>query len=135
MKKAIVMAAVAVLVLVGSAFAQDLVGKWVVSDKSWGARDGETEHEGFDHKGEGWTQCDKMTLIVERQKDRALRGQWCGPGECEDLVGVIKSSGQIRMVDEDGYFKAEMVGDKMEVCYMEADDDFRIATCKMMEKE
>lgn len=81
------------------------------------------------------TPNNKMTLIVERQEDRAFHGQWCGPQECEGLVGVIKSNGQIRMVDEDGYFEAEMIGDKMEVCYMEADDDFRIAVCKMMEKE
>ena len=86
-------------------------------------------------QGKKLTPNNKMTLIVERQEDRAFHGQWCGPQECEGLVGVIKSNGQIRMVDEDGYFEAEMIGDKMEVCYMEADDDFRIAVCKMMEKE
>lgn len=28
-----------------------------------------------------------------------------------------------------------MLGEKMEFCYMEADDNFRIATCRIMKKE
>ncbi len=135
MKKAVILAVLAVFVFAGSAFAQDLTGTWVTSGEGWGARDGQTEHEGFNHKGEGWAGSANMVLKIENQQGKAFHGQWCSPGECEDLVGVVKSNGQIRMADEDGYFEAEMLGEKMEVCYMEADDDFRIATCRIMKKE
>ena len=125
-----------VLVFAGSAYAQDLTGKWVPSGPKWGAMAGESEHEGLNRKGELWASKDvQNTLEISKQQENAFQGEWCTTYECENLVGVIKSNGKIRMVDEDGFLEAEMDGDKMEVCYFEADDDLRLAICQIMEKE
>lgn len=134
MKKMSMAVLVVLFVFTGSAFAQDLVGKWVTIGSSWGARDGESDHG--DRTGESWSGKGMiMTLEIEKQNGSAFHGKWCSQHKCEDLVGVIKSNGEIRMADHDGYFEASMIGDRMEVCYFEADGKHRIAVCRFMEKE
>ncbi|MFO7727017.1 MAG: hypothetical protein R6X11_01675 [Desulfonatronovibrio sp.] len=117
-------------------FAGDLVGTWVHTE-SWGARAGDTDHNFED--GDHWIVTEKSAFylkITEQSPDgRAFHGEWCSPDKCEDLVGVVSSDNSMFMVDEDGYFNGRILGEQIEVCYQEAGDDFRIASCRLMEKK
>ncbi len=120
----------------GMTFSGDLTGTWKQVD-SWGARAGDSEHE----LGEGdtWTTKTKAKFhlkITEHSEDgRAFHAEWCSTNVCEDVVGAIMSDGTIYMADEDGYFTGRMIGDALELCYFEADEHFRIVTCKIMKRQ
>ncbi len=121
---------------IGTAFAGDLVGEWKSVD-SWGARAGVTEH-GMG-EGDTWTETTgkNFTLKITDQSNdgRAFHGEWCGPKDCEDLVGAVKSDGTLLMVDEDGYFQGKLMGSTLELCYSEAEAGLRIVSCRTMEKK
>ncbi|TVM14861.1 hypothetical protein DPQ33_16690 [Oceanidesulfovibrio indonesiensis] len=122
--------------LTTSAAAGDLVGEWTSTGETWGALSGEGGHKitpGPDNryaaKGATWT------LKIAQQEGGAFHGEWCSPNECEDLVGVVRKDGSILMADEDSHFMAMLHGAEMEVCVLEAGDDFRVAVCQMMTKK
>jgi len=116
-------------------FAGDMTGDWIQKD-SWGARAGKSEHK-LGH-GDHWTTMKKADFklkITEQSPDsRSFHGKWCSPNKCEDLVGTIMSDGTIHMADEDGHFEGRIIGSNMEICYIEADEDFRVVNCRVMEK-
>ena len=118
------------------AFADDLTGTWEQTD-SWGARAGKSEHK-LEH-GDNWTTLQKADFelrINEQSPDkRAFHGEWCSPNKCEDLVGAIMSDGTLYMADEDGYFEGKVIGNNMELCYIEADENMRVVNCRFMKKK
>jgi hypothetical protein len=120
----------------GSAAAQDLVGKWVEID-NWGTRSGESEHELGDGDFFLTMENAMFTLTVTEQSadKRGFHGKWCSENACEDLVGAVRVDGSLLMTDEDGYFEGTLLGDTMELCYLEATEDIRIANCRIMQKQ
>lgn len=127
---------VAALALVaGSALAEDLSGEWKEVD-NWGARAGASGHA----LGDGDTFLSSsnagFTLkVTEMGADgRAFHGQWCSANDCEDVVGAVRSDGSIVAVDEDGYFTGTLLHGTLELCYMEAGREFRVANCRIMKR-
>lgn len=118
----------------GMTFSCDLTGTWAAVD-GWGARAGVPHHD----MGEGdhWTTKAVFTLkITEQSPDgRAFHGEWCSPNACEDLVGAVMSDGTIHMADEDGFFEGRLLGDVLELCYLEAGKAFRVVNCLVMKRK
>ncbi|THB64843.1 MAG: hypothetical protein D6E12_13965 [Desulfovibrio sp.] len=115
------------------AFAQDLVGEWVITGTSWGATAGDTDHgvgtgDRFVSAASGWT------LFIEQVEEGAFHGRWCGPNICEDLVGVVRRDGSLLMADEDSTFFGTMYGEDLELCVIEPGESLRIAACRMMQR-
>jgi hypothetical protein len=122
----------------GTASAQDMAldGTWKSVEGRQGARAGDSEHD----LGEGdtftTTQSEETwTLTIDESRDRAVHGEWCSPNKCEDLVGVQSVTGQFYAVDEDGMFIGTVLGDRMELCYLEHGSDFKVADCHMMGRQ
>lgn len=119
----------------GLVMAQDLVGEWNEVD-NWGARSGISEHQLGD--GDFFLSMEKagFTLkITEQSPDgRAFHGEWCSANKCEDAVGAVRSNGDIVIADEDGYMLGSLLGDTLELCYLEAGSKIRVANCRLMEK-
>ena len=110
-----------------------LVGTWNAVAGGGGAIAGGSDHDGkdvayTDHNGLEWT------LKVEEQKGPAFHAQWCSQNKCEDAVGVERMNGDILMADEDGTFRGTVMKDVMELCYLEADADLRVADCHILQK-
>ncbi len=120
----------------GVASAQDLMGEWTEVE-NWGARAGASAHKLGD--GDTFLTMDNagFTLKVTEQNEAmdAFHGEWCSKNDCEDVVGVVRSNGDILIVDEDGYFEGTLVGETLELCYLEATADFRVANCRIMTRK
>jgi hypothetical protein len=115
-----------------------LVGDWV-SDPGHdgrGARTGPVEHD--DTTADHYMSTSDMvwTLRIEDQDGSAVHAQWCSPNLCEDAVGVLRADGEtLLLADEDGIFMGALMGeDTMELCYLEASADVRIADCHMLSR-
>ncbi len=117
----------------GKIYSGDLTGTWEQAD-SWGARAGKSEHK-LRH-GDTWTTMKEAPFILKitEQSDdgRAIHGEWCSPEKCEDVVGAVTSDGTIYMADEDGHFVGHLIGQDLELCYIEADENTRIVNCRVM---
>jgi len=120
----------------GMTYSGDLTGTWKQVD-SWGARAVDSEH-GLG-EGDVWTSMANAPFhlkITEHSEDgRAFHAEWCSPNACEDVVGAIMSDGTIYMADEDGYFTGRMIKDTLELCYIEAEEDFRCVNCRVMKRQ
>ncbi|MFW5734342.1 MAG: hypothetical protein ACOCWR_04700, partial [Oceanidesulfovibrio sp.] len=111
-----------------SATAENLMGEWQSTGEVWGAVSGTGSH-GIEGSGDRHSKQDVIwTLKITSQENGGLHGEWCGPNNCEDLLGVVRKDGSIIMVDEDSHFMGAMMGEKLEVCVMEAGQEFRVAT-------
>jgi hypothetical protein len=117
------------------ALAADLTGTWTTSGERHGARAGAPEHNA-DNDAAYIQDVDVVwTLNITEMKGNGFHGEWCSPNKCEDLVGVVSATGAIYAADEDGHFMITRLGDRMELCYLEAGETFRIAGCLMLERD
>lgn len=119
------------------AAAQDMAldGSWESVGGRQGARAGISEHDLG--QGDAFTANeadDTWTLTIEQSRGRAVHGEWCSPNMCEDLVGVESASGEFYAVDHDGIFIGTVLGNHMELCYLEPGEEIRVADCHMMAK-
>jgi len=129
--------------------AQDLTGEWV-SVESWGVKNGQGQHRLSNSQNRWINRCEideekpthsdpkcKMQLTITEQSEdgRSFYGKRCSQKKCEPVMGVVKSNGDILMADEDGYFDVTMQGEMMELCYLEASQQFQIAVCENLVKK
>ena len=134
MKKIAVLCLLFLMSVVSSAFAEEYVGVWK-SIEDWGTRTGDADH-GV-KEGDAWVhKKTHFTLTIEEvcPEGRSVHGQWCSASQCEDVVGVIRGNGDILMVDEDGYFMGTFSDGVLELCYLEASEDSRVASCRNMKR-
>lgn len=125
----------AVLCVAGAVSAEeDLVGTWGAVGDGWGAKAG-TGGSNFGNGDTFGSMSNQFTLTVESQENGGFHGSWCSPNHCEDLVGAVRSDGSLIMADEDTYFFGAMIDGQMEVCTMEASAEFRVASCRMMQRQ
>lgn len=133
-------AIVAIAIATGPAFADGhLVGDWVANPEydGRGARTGQIgQHDNT--TGDYYMNASDMiwSLRIEDNEGSAVHAQWCSPNTCEDAVGVLRADGQtLLLADEDGIFMGKLMGENtMELCYLEASADVRIADCHMLER-
>jgi hypothetical protein len=136
MRKTVILGSLLAFGLAGPALADGhLVGTWSTSDSEGrGARMGASDHglEGNFMQGldEGWS------LTITDQQGSGVHAEWCSPNTCEQAVGVIRADGEtLLMVDEDGTFMGTVMGDEMELCYLEPGSEFMVADCHMLARQ
>ena len=135
MKKVVMLVLVAAFCFAQPVFAEDYVGKWKTIE-DWGTRTGDGDH-GF-KEGDSWVhkKSGSFTLTIEEvcPEGRSVHGPWCSAKRCEDVVGFIRSNGDLLMVDEEGYFMGTFAEGMLELCYLEASKKFRVASCRKMKR-
>ena len=128
-------AALAVVLAGGSAVAQDLTGTWV-GYESYGAMSGTGDHGISEGETSYVSGASQWTLTIEEMEGGGIHGTNCSPAHCENVVGVVRANGtEIYLADEDGLILAELIGEQMELCYLEHGEDFQIAVCQMMQRQ
>jgi hypothetical protein len=118
------------------AAAADLSGTWSSAEGREGARAGGSEHGLGD--GDTFTAAkadETWTFTIDEQEGRAFHAEWCSPNKCEDTVGVISATGTLYAADEDGVFHGTLLGDTMELCYLEPGTEFRVVDCHILTKQ
>ncbi|MEA1920043.1 MAG: hypothetical protein U9N52_09405 [Campylobacterota bacterium] len=116
-----------------------LVGEWR-STKSWGAKIGTPDTHGTETSESGTLIANDggmiNLIITEESSDgKSFLAERCSSVACEKVAGVLKSNGKILMIDEDGYLEGELIGESMELCYLETGGDFQLAVCSLYMKE
>jgi hypothetical protein len=124
----------AALLASGPALA-DMVATWVSIDGRQGARAGKSGHGLGDGDITTGTLDEVWTLTVQSTDAGGMHGEWCSTKVCEDLVATINSQGTFYAVDEDGVFMGTVLGDTMEICYLEPGTEFRVADCHMLAQQ
>ena len=116
-----------------SAQTASLEGVWTSVEGRQGARAGASEHDlGTGDTFTATNPDETWTLTVNETRDRAVHAEWCSPNKCEDVVGVQSATGQLYGADEDGVFIGTMIGNRMELCYMEPGIDMRVVDCHIL---
>ena len=78
----------------------------------------------------------KFTMVVDKQDGRRFSGKWSSPRGTETIIAVISRSGQVLLIDDDGYSIGTMLGpDKIDLCYMQQNPAMRIASCTEMTRQ
>jgi hypothetical protein len=121
------------LVAAGPALA-DMVGTWASIDRT-GARAGKSGH-GLGVGDTATATLDEVwTFTVQSVDAGGMFGEWCSANACEDVVATVNAAGTLFAVDEDGVFMGTVLGETMELCYLEPGTEFRVADCHMLAKQ
>jgi hypothetical protein len=123
----------AALALPGPALAEaGLAGTWSSIEGREGVRAGEAHHDVSDGEAFIDDSDETWTLTIEETRGDAFRAEWCSPKQCEEALGVVGADGTLQAVDEDGIFRGTLLGEVMELCYLEPGKDFRVVDCHML---
>lgn len=129
--------AIAAAVLLPSVALADasLVGDWSSTEgETHGTKAGTPDHSGAPPGKNLHGLGGVWTLKIQELEGRGFHGQWCGPGLCEELAGVLHGAAGLYAVDEDGIFIGERRGEVIDLCYLEPGKTFRIASCRELRK-
>jgi hypothetical protein len=78
----------------------------------------------------------KFTMVIDKQDGRRFSGKFSSARGTETVIAVITRSGQILLIDDDGYSFGTMLGpDKIDLCYMQQNPAMRIASCTELTKQ
>jgi tRNA pseudouridine-54 N-methylase len=77
-----------------------------------------------------------FTLTVDKQDGRRFSGTFSSARGSETVIAIISRTGNIYMVDDDGYDVATMLApNRMELCYLHLSSASRIASCTELTKQ
>lgn len=132
-------AAVALLATaVSAAEPMNLVGTW----KSTGDHAAVIYGDDNDHTPEATTPMfrepsNAWTIVIKEQKGRAFHGVSVSPrGDEETIVGVINSKGdRMLMAGDEAGLTGEILGETIEFCYQDHEDDRAAVACFVAAKE
>jgi hypothetical protein len=132
----------AVLFVTSTAFAADppdLVGTWKATGEAHASvrlGDGNEHHPEYDDPSFG-TPEHAWTIVINEQKGRGFHGVAKSPkGGEEEIVGVVSFDAEHLIIagDEAGLF-GEVLGDKIEFCYQDHEDDRAAVACFIAAKQ
>jgi len=115
----------------------DLVGTWAPTGEKAAAMYGDDT----DHHPEAPTptlgSTQDWSIIIRAQEGRSFHGVARSPrGAEETIVGVISYNGdRLIMAGEEAGFFGEIIGDQIEFCYQDHDDDRAMVACFLTAKE
>jgi hypothetical protein len=116
----------------------DLVGTW----KSTGDHAAIVMGESTEHVPEFKTPtfrspADAWTIVIKEQQGRAFHGVAQAPGGTEEtIVGVVSADGEhLIMAGEEAGVFGEVLGDTIEFCFQDHDDDRAAVACFVAAKE
>ncbi len=117
----------------------DLVGTWKATGEAHASvrlGDGNDHHPDYDDPNFGSPEH-AWTIVIAEQKGRAFHGVARSPkGGEEEIVGVVSFDAEhmIMSGEEAGLF-GEIMGDKIEFCFQDHDDDRASVACFIAAKE
>ena len=77
-----------------------------------------------------------FTLVIDKQDGRRVSGTFSSAKTNQALIGVLSRTGTLLMVDNDGYtFGTLLAPDRLEICYLHAGTDGRVASCTELKKQ
>ena len=77
-----------------------------------------------------------FTATIDKQDGRRFSGKFSSARGTETVIAVISRSGQILLIDDDGYSIGTMLGpDKVDLCYMQQNPGMRIASCTELTRQ
>lgn len=117
----------------------NLVGTWKVVDGTYASvRFGKPNPHNPEYAEPTFTTATQAwTMVVDEQQGRAFQGFAVPPrGDKEQIVGVVTHDGQRLMISGGAAaLFGDVVGDQIELCYMDQQPDFGAVACFMAEKE
>jgi hypothetical protein len=125
----------------GSAIAEtavppDMRGTWTGESESIVLGRGNQHHRVDAAPAEPRLSSVKFTMVVDKQDGRRFSGKFSSGRGTEAVIAVISRSGQILLIDDDGYSIGTMLGpDKVDLCYMQQNPDMRIASCTELSRQ
>lgn len=117
----------------------DLVGTWKATGEAHASvrlGDGNQHHPEYDDPSFGSPE-NAWTIVIAEQNGRAFHGVAKSPkGGEEPIVGVISFDAEHLLIsgNEAGVF-GEIIGDKIEFCYQDHDDDRAHVACFVAAKQ
>ena len=131
-----VLAALAAMPATAETAVPDLRGTWTGESESIVMGGANPHHAAATPAPEPRFSSIAFTLTVEKQDGRRFSGKFSSPRGTETVIAVISRSGQILLVDDDGYSIGTMLGpDKIDLCYMQQNPAMRIASCTELTKQ
>jgi hypothetical protein len=77
-----------------------------------------------------------FTMTIDKQDGRRFSGTFSSPRGTEAIIAIVSRSGNIYMVDDDGYNVGTMLApNRMELCYLSQAAASRIASCTELTKQ
>lgn len=135
-------AAAAVMLVSGAALAADppdLVGTWKSVPGTYAsARVGDANDHHPEHRNPVFGSPDQVwSIVIDEQQGRAFHGKAVSPrGSEESVVGVISFDGQrLTMAGNEAGLFGTILGDQIEFCYQDHDDDLAGVACYVAEKQ
>jgi len=114
----------------------DLKGTWTGESESIVLGRGNQHHRAKAATAEPRLSSVKFTMVIDKQDGRRFSGKFSSARGTETVIAVISRSGQILLIDDDGYSFGAMLGpDKMDLCYMQQNPTMRIASCTELAKQ
>jgi hypothetical protein len=113
----------------------DLRGTWKGDSESIIAGTGNKHHTGAAQDAPEMRSM-AFTLVIDKQDGRRVSGTFSSAKTNQALIGVLSRTGTLLMVDNDGYtFGTLLAPDRLEICYLHAGADGRVASCTELKKQ
>lgn len=116
----------------------DLKGTWTLDGSSFAAARVGSENKYFgDLPKPAFGKPDQaFTFVIDEQDGRAFHGHAVGPnGKKEIVVGVIRfDDASLLMSGDSGIVDGRIVGDKVELCWIDALDKWNAVSCGLYGK-
>jgi hypothetical protein len=113
----------------------DLRGTWKGDSESIIAGTGNKHHTGAVQDTPELRSM-AFTLVIDKQDGRRVSGTFSSAKTNQALIGVLSRTGTLMMVDNDGYtFGTLLAPDRLEICYLHAGVDGRVASCTELKKQ
>jgi hypothetical protein len=124
----------------GPAIAQtaipDMKGTWTGDSESIVLGPGNQHHRAETAPAEPRLSSVKFTMVIDKQDGRRFSGKFSSARGTETVIAVISRSGQILLIDDDGYSIGTMLGpDKVDLCYMQQNPGMRVASCTELTRQ
>ena len=114
----------------------DLRGTWKGDSESIVAGTGNKHHAGAAAQDTPEMRSMSFTLVIDKQDGRRVSGTFSSAKTNQALIGVLSRTGTLLMVDNDGYtFGTLLAPDRLEICYLHAGTDGRVASCTELKKQ
>jgi hypothetical protein len=114
----------------------DLRGTWKGDSESIIAGIGNKHHTGAAQQDAPELRSMSFTLVIDKQDGRRVSGVFSSARTSQALIGVLSRTGTLLMVDKDGYtFGTLLAPDRLEICYLTASADGRVASCTELKKQ
>jgi hypothetical protein len=113
----------------------DLRGTWKGDSESIIAGTGNKHHTGAAQDAPEQRSM-SFTLVIDKQDGRRVSGTFSSARTSQSLIGVLSRTGTLLMVDKEGYtFGTLLAPDRLELCYLQAASDGRVASCTELKKQ